>query len=66
MFFCCNKNYHIYFDENCKNRFANTFEFVSHDIGKLIYLLQKFVYLYEYMDDWEKPYFESCFELYEK
>ena len=50
----------------CKNRFADTFKFANHDIEKLISLLRKCVYLYEYMDDWEKPYFESCFELYEK
>ena len=48
----------------CKNRFANTFKFANNDIEKLISLLRKCVYLYEYMDDWEKPYFESCFESY--
>ena len=41
------------FDENLKKRFANTCKFSNHDISNFILLLQKGVYLYEYMDDWE-------------
>ena len=36
-----------------KKRFANTCKFSNHDISNFILLLQKGVYLYEYMDDWE-------------
>ena len=40
------------FDEKLKERFANTYKFASHDINKLILLLQKGVC--EYMGYWEK------------
>ena len=42
------------FDENLKKRFFNTNNLSNHDINKFILLLQKGVYLYEYMDKWEK------------
>ena len=42
------------FGENLKKQFFNTFEFSNHDINKFILLLQKGVYPYKYMDDWEK------------
>ena len=51
---CCKKNYLKKSDENLKKRFTNTYTFSNHDIDKFILLLQKSVYPYEYMDDWEK------------
>ena len=42
------------FDENLKKRFANTYKYSNHDINKFILLLQKRVYPYEYIDDWQK------------
>ena len=51
---CCNKNYQYKFDEKLRERFFNTYKFSNHDNNKFILLFQKGVYLYEYMDDWEK------------
>ena len=51
---CCNKSYQRKFDEKLKEPFFNTYKFSNNDINKFILLLQKSVYLYEYMDDWEK------------
>ena len=42
------------FDEKLKEKFFNTYKFSDHDNYKLILLLWKGVYHYEYMDDWEK------------
>ena len=50
----CNKNYQHKFDEKLKERFFNTYKFSNSDNDKFILLLQRGVYPYEYMDDWEK------------
>ena len=44
----CNENYSSKLDEELKKKFKNTF------INKFILLLKKGVYLFDYMDDWEK------------
>ena len=49
-----NKNYQKKFDENLKEHIFNTYKFSNNDINKFILLLQKGVYPYEHMDDWEK------------
>ena len=41
-------------DEKLKEQFLNTYKFSNHDRNKLILPLQKGVYAYEYMDEWEK------------
>ena len=51
---CCNKNYRNMFDEKLKEQFFNTYKFSNQDKNKFILLLRTGVYLYEYMDDWEK------------
>ena len=32
----------------------NTFNFSANDINKVVFFLRKNIYLYEYMDEWEK------------
>ena len=49
----CNKNYQHEFDKKLKGRFFNTYKFSNHSNNKFILLLQKVVYLYEYVDDCE-------------
>ena len=49
-----NKNYQNKFDENLMKQFVNTCKFSNHDINKFILLMQKGVYPYQYMGDWEK------------
>ena len=51
---CFNKNYQKKFEENVKKRFFNTYKFFNHNINKFILLLQKCVYPFEYINDWEK------------
>lgn len=48
------KNYRNTFDENLKKRSANKYKFANHNINNFIFLLRRYVYLYRYMDDWEK------------
>ena len=49
-----NKNYQHKFDKKLKETFFSTYKFYNHDKNKFIFLLQKGVYLYEYIDDWEQ------------
>ena len=42
------------FNKYLIKRFANTYAFCNEDINKFILLLRKGVYLYEYMDSWER------------
>ena len=48
--FRCKKNYEKNFNEDLIQRFANKYEFCNGDLHKLILLLRKDVYPYEYMD----------------
>ena len=50
----CNQDYSNKIDEELKKGFKNTFKFSDNDIIKFILLLRRGVYLYDYMDDWEK------------
>ena len=50
----CNKDYSKKIDEELKKRFKNTFKFYNNDINKFVLSLIKYVYPYEYMDEWEK------------
>ena len=51
---CCYKNYQHNSNEKLKKRFFNTYKFANHGNCKFVLLLQKGVYPYEYMHDWEQ------------
>ena len=52
--FRCNKNYEKNFNKELIQRFVNTYEFCNGGLNKFILLLRKGVYLYEYMDSWQR------------
>ena len=47
----CNKNYQQKFVEKLKERFLNTYKYFLTMITKIVLLLQKGVFSYEYMND---------------
>ena len=52
--FSCKKSYEKDFNQEWIQRFANICEFCNGDLNKLIYLFRKGVYLYKYMNSWER------------
>ena len=52
--FSCKKNYEKDFNKELIERFANIYEFCNGDLHKFILLLGKGVYLYKYIDNWER------------
>ena len=52
--FRCKKNHEKDFHKDLIQRYANTYEFCNGDLNKFILLLRKGVYLYEYMDNWQR------------
>ena len=52
--FDCKTNYNINFNNKLIDVFLNAYNFCSDDINKFMLLLRKGVYLYEYMDSFER------------
>ena len=51
---CCSKIYQHKYDEKLNERIFNTYKISNHENNKLILLLRKGVYSYDYLDDFEK------------
>ena len=52
--FECKRNYKKELNKELIKRFASIYEICSRDINKFILLLRNDIYLYEYMDSWER------------
>ena len=52
--FGCKNDYNKDFNKELIKRFTNIYEFCNEDLNKIILLLRKSVYQYEYMDSWER------------
>ena len=50
----CSKSYRKYFNKDLNKRFNIMCEYCDGDINKFIMLLRIGVYLYEYVDSWER------------
>ena len=52
--FNCKQYYQNNFNKKLIKRFASTYEFCNKNLNKFILLLRKGVYLYAYIDNWER------------